>query len=99
MTPIDIQVSRSKISVEGQAYYLYVGEGGYWCFTNIYILSVVNFNICLTFDSERWKLYICHAYSTNEALPNDTKVNDLVTFTVTFMLKIPFLDFELLLAE
>ena len=28
MTPIDIQVSRSKVSVEGQAYFLYVGEGG-----------------------------------------------------------------------
>ena len=28
MTPIDIQVSRSKVSVEGQACSLYVGEGG-----------------------------------------------------------------------
>ena len=28
MTPVDIQVSRSKVSVEGQAYSLYVGEGG-----------------------------------------------------------------------
>ena len=28
MTPIDIQISRSKVSVEGQAYSLYVGEGG-----------------------------------------------------------------------
>ena len=30
MTPIDIQVSKSKVSVEGQAYslYMYVGEGG-----------------------------------------------------------------------
>ena len=28
MTPIDIQVSRSKVSIEGQAYSLYVGEGG-----------------------------------------------------------------------
>ena len=27
MTPIDIQISRSKVSVEGQAYSLYVGEG------------------------------------------------------------------------
>ena len=27
MTPIDIQVTRSKVSVEGQAYSLYVGEG------------------------------------------------------------------------
>ena len=29
MTPIDIQVSRSKVGVEGQAYSLYVGEGGH----------------------------------------------------------------------
>ena len=28
MTPIDIQVSRSKVSVKGQAYSIYVGEGG-----------------------------------------------------------------------
>ena len=28
MTPIEIQVSTSKVSVEGQAYSLYVGEGG-----------------------------------------------------------------------
>ena len=28
MTPIDIQVSKSKVSVEGQAFSLYVGEGG-----------------------------------------------------------------------
>ena len=28
MTPIDIQVSRSKVNVEGQTYSLYVGEGG-----------------------------------------------------------------------
>ena len=29
MTPIDIQVSRSKVSVEGQTYSLYVGEEGH----------------------------------------------------------------------
>ena len=28
MIPIDIQVSRSKVKVKGQAYYTYVGEGG-----------------------------------------------------------------------
>ena len=28
MTPIDIQVSRSKVKVGGQAYSVYVGEGG-----------------------------------------------------------------------
>ena len=43
MTPIDIQVSRSKVSVEGQAYSLYVGEGGHECFTNIYIFFSFQF--------------------------------------------------------
>ena len=28
MTPIDIQVTRSNVCIEGQAYSLYVGEGG-----------------------------------------------------------------------
>ena len=28
LTPNDIQFSRSNVSVEGQAYFLYVGEGG-----------------------------------------------------------------------
>ena len=29
MIPIDIQVSRSKVKVKGQAYFTYVGEGGH----------------------------------------------------------------------
>ena len=29
MTPIDIQVSRSKVKVKGHAYSLYVWEGGH----------------------------------------------------------------------
>ena len=37
MTPIDIQVSRSKVKIKGHAFSLYVGEGGHYCFTNIYI--------------------------------------------------------------
>ena len=41
MTPIDIQVSRSKVSVEGQAYSLYVGEGG------ISVLQTAIFHMCL----------------------------------------------------
>ena len=28
MTPIDIQLSRSKVNIEGQAYSLYFGGGG-----------------------------------------------------------------------
>ena len=31
-----------------------------------------------------------HAYSNNDTLANDTKVNDLVTLTLTFVLKIAF---------
>ena len=38
MIPIDIQVSRSKVKVKGQAYSSHVGEGGHLCFTNSYIL-------------------------------------------------------------
>ena len=57
-------------------------------------LSVVNFN-------RHYKLFeivtsFLHDYSTNKALPNDTKGNDLVTFVtfiVTFMLKIAFCSF------
>ena len=33
---------------------------------------------------------IWHAYSTNDALSNDTKVNDIVTLTSTLKLKIAF---------
>ena len=40
MIPIDIQVSRSKVKFKGQAYSLYVGEGGHKCFTNTYIVLV-----------------------------------------------------------
>ena len=31
---------------------------------------------------------MCHAYFANDALSNDTKVNDLVTLTLSFMLKL-----------
>ena len=41
MTPIDIQVSRSKVSVEGQAYSLYVGKGG------ISVLQTAIFHMCI----------------------------------------------------
>ena len=38
-------------------------------------------------------LHIWHAYSNNDSLSNDTKVNDLVTLTLTFVLKIAFSDY------
>ena len=55
MTPIDIQVSRSKVSVEGQAYSLYVGEGALVFYKQLYsnlvfvklLLSVKFFWLCL----------------------------------------------------
>ena len=49
MTPIDIQVSRSKVSVEGQAYSLYVGEGG------ISVLQTAIFSILLCFPGDLWQ--------------------------------------------
>ena len=44
-------------------------------------------------NRKRYRLHIWYAYSTNKALSIDTKVNDLVTFNVTFVLKIAFSDF------
>ena len=41
-------------------------------------------------NHKRKRLHIWHAYSTNDALSNDTKVNDLVTLTLTFLLKKTF---------
>ena len=55
-------------------------------------LSVVSFYFRYNFwtvrDSKR--IYILHAYSTNDALSNDIKVNDLVTLTLILNLKIAF---------
>ena len=57
-------------------------------------LSVVNFNIRLNFWTilRRLRLRIWHACSTHDALSNGTKVNDLVTLTLTFLLNIAFSD-------
>ena len=41
---------------------------------------------------KRYRLHIWHAYSTNDALSNDTMFNNLVTLTLTLVLKIAFLD-------
>ena len=40
----------------------------------------------------RYRLHIWHTYSNNDALSNVTKVNDLVSLTLTFVLKIAFSD-------
>ena len=52
-------------------------------------LSIVNFNLRYNLNHKRWRLHIWHAYSTNDALSNDTKVNNLVTLK----LKIAFFNF------
>ena len=47
-------------------------------------------------NQKRERLHIRHTYprySTNETLSSDTKVNDLVTLTLTFILKMTVLDF------
>ena len=40
MTPIDIQVTMSKVSIEGQAYSLYVGEGALVFYKHLYLKPV-----------------------------------------------------------
>ena len=44
-------------------------------------------------------LIIWHAYSTNETLSNDTSADDIVTLTMTFILKIATLDCDFLATE
>ena len=56
-------------------------------------LSVVNFKLRYNFWTLRDRDFIWHAYSTNDARSNDTKVNDLVTLTLTLKLKIAFFNF------
>ena len=57
--------------------------------------SVVSCTLCnYNMNRKKWRLHIWHAYSTNGVLPNDTKVDVLVTFTLNLPLKI-FWDFFL----
>ena len=49
---------------------------------SVCLSSVINFNL-------RY-IHIWHAYSTNDPLSYDTKVNDLVTLTLALKLKIAF---------
>ena len=55
--------------------------------------SFVNFNIGYKFKTlkDRYFIFYMYAYSTNDYLSNDSKVNDLVTLTLTFTQKIAFL--------
>ena len=59
----------------------------------VFVLSVVNFSFARFLNRKRRGLYICRAYSTYETLSNDTNINDLMTWTVTFVLIIAFSDF------
>ena len=64
---------------------------GYIVFVLSVCLSVFNFNFRFNFLTVRDKrLHILHAYSTNDALSNDTNVSDLVTLTSTLKLIIAF---------
>ena len=53
MIHIDIQVSRSKVKVKGQAYSAHVGEGGHLCFTNSYIWHIFILNFIGSFVWQR----------------------------------------------
>ena len=48
----------------------------------------VTLTFALTLNRKRWRLHIWHAYSNDDALSKYTKVNDLATLTLTFVLKI-----------
>ena len=58
-------------------------------YLSVCLLSTLTFAI--TFEPyKRKRLQIWYAYSTNDALSNETKVNDLVTLTLTLKQKIAF---------
>ena len=77
MTPIDIQVSRSKVSVEGQAYSLYVGEGGISVLqTSIFWLEPI------TFDSAVWP---CINLSIEIIVDDDSKFMYLSLYIIIFI--------------
>ena len=55
-----------------------------YCFCPVCQLSTLT--LAITF--ELLSLHIWNIYSSNDALSNDTKVNDLMTLTLAFLLKI-----------
>ena len=60
MTPNDIQVSRSKVSVEGQAYSLYVGEGGALVFYKQLYLSWALIELKSSLKIIQWESSLIH---------------------------------------
>ena len=72
MTPIDIQVSRSKVRVKGQAYSLYVGDGGALVFyKHLYFYFVI-------IDP--------HSSKLEKALANEIK-HDILQVIILFLMK------------
>ena len=56
-----------------------------------FVCLLSTLSLAITFEpQEIERLHIWHAYWTNDALSKDTKVNDLLTLTLTFVLKIAF---------
>ena len=62
MTPIDIQVTMSKVRIEGQAYSLYVGEGG---------ISVLQTSI---FRTGVWKKILYYSSENDNSLNLKVKI-------------------------
>ena len=62
MTPIDIQVSRSKVKVKGHAYSLYVGEGGGGAlvfYKHIYLFTrLLNRHISMVKVIDAWSKFV-----------------------------------------
>ena len=59
-------------------------------------MSVVNFDLHYNFwttrDRDFMLIYISFIYSTKDALSSETKVNDIVTLTLTSVLNVAFSD-------
>ena len=52
-------------------------------FVRLFVCLLSTLTFAITFDPYRYRLYIWHAYYTNDAFSIDTKADDLVTLTLT----------------
>ena len=82
MTPNDIQVSRSKVSVEGQAFSLYVGEGGISVLQTA-IFSFVIMYLCLFVILKSLLLKVIHLFNICVVLSSYVKMVKLKWEIVT----------------
>ena len=64
----------------------------FFCGCRCFVTGLSQMSSFFSLNRKRYRLYIWHAYSTNDALSNATKANDLVTLNLTFLLKITFSD-------